>query len=355
MTQRDEALLLMRTCAQRGVCPNPGEAARVLEWLSTEEAAPYLPLLPLFVHGCGGARALTKDVPGAFARLGEVHRRLLAVDVCQRRWLDEFVRSQLPSDTAVILLKGAAFYGTLYPPSAFRAAADIDLLAREEHFETIVSMLAGKGRRIVHHLKRPHSHKTYFEACFDMPGPVPIQVEVHRALTQPHLFTIDHAALFEHSLPHPAYGRENVRIMDPTDNLLHLAVHAVRHAGVAPHNAVDATLILSKWGVERKTLAYRSALWSAGTAVYGLLAGVERLDPGAVGQDLLRYMEPGIFRRALTEATLGAGEPAQGADAPSALRKAFALYLSDSKVGPWRVAADYLTRRVRDILEDEED
>jgi len=349
----DSARPLLETSI-RGTRPSPEQAAATFRWLATPGGYTCVSLLPLFVHACGGARAAAALAPDPFARVADTYRRLLAVDVCQRRWLEGFVRSVLPAGTPLVLLKSAAFQGTLYPEGAFRAAADVDLLVREQDFSATVDLLASQGRHVVHNLKRPHSHRTYFEACFDIPGPVPVQVEIHRALTQPRLFSIDHDALVAASLPHPAYGRDNVRMLDARSALLHLAVHAVRHAAVVPHALVDTALLLARFQVDPAALAQDARRWSATTALHALLDHLNKALPGAVPSAVLRSLDPGWPRRMAGRGLLSSQGLLAASGPPSMLRKALALTLSDAWLGPAHVAADYVARRARDLVESQD-
>jgi hypothetical protein len=257
------------------------------------------PLVPVI---CRGARRL-----GLFDELSEAARddldraRLEAVAraLRQRRWLADTFAELEQHDIVCVLLKGAAFQGYLYADDAPRLGGDIDLLVRSGDFEAACQVLDRRARRAGPRRDRRASHEVGYEVQYLTDGPFAVLVELHRALTIPDVFAIDHEQLFAHSLPHPHYASEAVRMLDPVGALLHLAVHGFRHMRLASHTLLDTHELWNLGQPDPVVLASRADAWGAKGALFLLLRAASDIVGTPVPPELLTAIEPGPIRKSV--------------------------------------------------------
>jgi len=192
----------------------------------------------------------------------------------------------------VILLKGAAFAGTIYPSNAPRVGVDIDILVTEEKFEAACEHLCKSMNPLLLSSERVATHDSLFERVFtpqDDHGPT---VEIHRGLTNPSIFNINEQSLWAASKKHPAYNSELIRILSPEDTLLHLAVHAFRDLDFCTHNILDAHEIWCQWKPDPKILGLNAKHWGAKKVLYYLLANCKTIMGTPVPDTLLQSLQP---------------------------------------------------------------
>ena len=319
--------------------------------LSTLASAPDLvlsQLLPLVLHQVRYSDAWRRLDPGSLKALEELNRALVIHDVVQRQWLENFLKVHLGDRTRLILLKGAAFHGNLYPSDAPRPSADIDVLVEEHNFAAVCDLVEKQGGRLKRAGARPVTSRTLFEAVYRIPGPVSVTFEVHRGLTKPWLFRIDYDGLWERSVGLPGHSSQQVRMLSPEDTLLHLAVHSFLHAAIPVHAVVDAHLVLTSWKVDEDVLVRRANQWGASTLLFTLLRRVDRVFENPAAQRLVPKLAPGWPRRLAANHLLPAR--AFRADAPrTRVRQALSLTLLDSNIRPLAFAAYYAGLRTADL------
>jgi hypothetical protein len=300
---RGDLRLLSRLARSDTIADGPGgivrrDAIAAVERLATSEDVRDQPLVPPI---CRGARraGLWNDL-SELARgvLDRVRLEAVARAFHQRRWLTEVLGDLDRRGIACVLLKGAAFHGTLYPDDSPRLGGDIDLLVRTSDFDLAFEVLGGRARPAGPRRDRRTSHAAGYEQQLMTDGPFAVLVELHRALTIPHVFAIDTDELIERSVPHPAY-EIGARMLDPEDTLLHLAVHAFRHLRLETHALLDAHEAFTIWRPSPTELERRATAWGAGTALYLLLDAARDLVGTPVSRDLLERLDPGAARERL--------------------------------------------------------
>lgn len=250
------------------------------------------PLLPLIYYNTARAGLRSRLSPELTATLKNGTMRLIAQDMANRRWLLRNLEAFEQANIPVILLKGAAFAGTLYPDNTPRLGIDLDLLVTGDCFDDACAILGRTMNPVLLSDKRLATHDTLFERVFTPRDGVTPTVELHRDLTNPSIFHINQQRLWESSRRHPAYNSESVRMLSPEDTLLHLAVHAFRDLDFCNHNILDAHEAWCQWHPDPERLADRAAQWGARKALFYLLATCQAVMGTPVSDTLLDSLKP---------------------------------------------------------------
>jgi hypothetical protein len=151
---------------------------------------------------------------------GERHRQGVRFEVRQIR------RALAGLDVPLILLKGAAYTMAGLPPAPGRLFSDVDILVPKERLAEVEAALMLHGWAANHHDE--YDQRYYREWMHELP---PMQHVIRQSLIDVH-----HAILPETSKarPNPAAlraasravgGDETLRVLAPTDLVLHSAVH----------------------------------------------------------------------------------------------------------------------------------
>ncbi|MCX7942914.1 MAG: nucleotidyltransferase family protein [Deltaproteobacteria bacterium] len=181
--------------------------------------------------------------------LDERYYASLAFDLCQRSWLEDFIKRLLPKDVVIVLIKGSANWGTIYPPSAPRLSSDIDILVRDSDFERIISIMNTLGERLIVDKNRLFTNHVAYEYSYRI-NKTPIAVEVHRRLSYPFVGKVDYQRLFGRSKTYPIYKDKRVRILSPQDRIINIFIHSLKHAHINVHEVVDAYRIIKKYSLD---------------------------------------------------------------------------------------------------------
>ena len=299
---------------------DPGEYTEIVALLGTcrpAELQACRAFLPL-IYAATGRYSLRAQLPPAILQfLREQSLRLIAAEMGHRQWLlthlDRFTERGIP----VILLKGAAFAGTLYADNAPRLGVDLDLLVRKEDFDLACEVLGETMYPVVLAEDRAATHALLFERVFLAKGGLGPTVELHRQLTNPYIFTIDQSSLWAASRRHPRFNSELVRILSPEDSLLHLAVHAGRDLDFSTHNLLDAHEIWCQWQPDPEQLGQRAAAWGGRTVLWFLLTKGREIMATPVPERFLDSLRPGRIREVLNRRILS-GLAAKGERRPAA-------------------------------------
>lgn len=289
----------------------PGDAEQTAIDLLGPRRSLFLRLVPRITRTLARAGALESIPDRLAADLHRLSQSLVAHDLHQQQWLRRFLTERRPGDIPVILLKGTAFSGALYPSDAPRLSQDIDLLVKPEQFHRMCEILAAEGEPLKVDTGRRYTWSRLFEAVFRIPGALPLLVEVHRDLTRAHQFRIDRHGLWERSDQSPEYQDPAVRQLSPEDTLLHLAVHEFRHGVPQPHSYLDAWSVLNRWTPDLGRVVQLARRWGCSTILYSLLRRVaflfepEGFEPGGSLRDdldgVLQALEPSGIKKAVLD------------------------------------------------------
>lgn len=294
------------TCAENDE-ESAEEHSQILTALNSyaHSASPQInAILPLVFHksATSGLRDLLH--PETLKILRNRTFRLIANELAQRQCLINIINLFEKHDIPIILLKGAAFAGSLYPVNTPRLGVDIDLLVTTKQFDQACTLLSETMSPILLDAKRIATHEALFERVFvpkDKASPV---VEIHRDLTNPFIFNIEENFLWQTSTKHPAFGSNLVRILSPEYTLLHLAVHAFRDLNFCNHNLLDAHEVWCQWKPDEKNLEEQASRWGAKKVLYCLLANCRSVMGTTVSEKLLKSLKPARINELLLKRLL---------------------------------------------------
>lgn len=262
------------------------------------------PLAPLIYSNLSEHNLIDKIQPEVKALLRQLSMSLIAVDILNQQWLTKTFSLLNKHAISVVLLKGTAFSRNLYPVHAPRIGVDLDLLVTGDTFETACELIGNIMQAVVQSNERIATHDTLFERVFQpKQGGMPT-VEIHRGLTNPHIFSIDEQNLWAGSRKHPAYNSDLIRILSPEDTLLHLAVHAFRDLNFCNHNLLDTHEIWCQWKPDPDSLLERAKRWGAKQVLYYLLENSRIVMNTPIPETLLTSLQPKRLNNAINKKIL---------------------------------------------------
>lgn len=266
-----------------------------------------------------------------------------------RHWLTGFGKQLAESGLEAILLKSSAFNGWLYPENAPRGAVDIDLWVPAESFDACCKLMTATHRPVLLDEARRATHEQLFERVFEPLAQNGPTVEIHRGLTNPHLYRIDAHALLAASRPHPGYANPALRIMSPIHNLLNLALHAARDRDFAGYGLVDAHELWCQTDPPTEQLIAETRNWQCAGAVFLLLRNAAEHLRTPLSTTLLDALRPAGWRLSMASRTcrLTADAPRPPGERLAQLGANFAL--TDRMGNAMRFQWDYLRMRLADL------
>lgn len=263
-----------------------------LEPLAFNFQPAFRSLLPLIYRKAVKTGAFSQLSPEAQSQLEKKALRFIAIDLANKHWLasqlPKFAKEEIP----IILLKGAAFSNNLYPDNFPRIGNDIDFLVRENDFQKACTLMEETMRSILLDSKRIATHETLFERVFTPRKVFGPTVEIHRGLTNPHIFNIDLQGMWKRSRRHPTHNSELVRILSAEDTLLHLAVHAFRDLDFCNHNLLDAHEVWLQLNPNQGNLIENAKEWGAQKVLYYLLSNCKTIMGTPIPKDFLDRIAP---------------------------------------------------------------
>lgn len=317
-----------------------------------ESALPIQSLLPLIFHN-----AIKHNLPEALSpRTQNTIKQgalvMVAREMAYQNWLSTHIELFSQENIPIILLKGAAFSNDIYTPEAPRPGVDVDFLVREADFDKVCGVLEGTMEPVLLDENRAATHQMLFERMFkpaDKPFPV---VEVHRGLTNPYIFSIDEAKLWQASQPHPAHGSEYVRILSPEDTLLHLATHAFRDLDFCTHSLLDVYKLYRQKPIDPELLLHRARQWGACNVLYCLLYNARTIMDAPVADELLQSLNPGERKLKRFKTILQSKALAQKEKSPEYRRLQIKaqLVFPDRISNALRFQAHYGLTRLKDLV-----
>jgi hypothetical protein len=191
-----------------------------------------------------------------------------------------------------VVIKGPVLAELVYPRADLRAYADLDLVVAPESFGRAIDALRASGGKLIDPYVRPSVDGP---GQLRMSAPGGTLVELHWDLVNDarvrHSLGVSTFDVLERAGPASLAGT-NVRIPEPTDTLLHLAVHA----GLAGASRLiwlkDVEQAARRLGHDWSDVVGRAQRWKAGDLVAVVLrrsrATLDAPVPNAVTQALVR-------------------------------------------------------------------
>jgi hypothetical protein len=269
----------------------------------------------------------------------------------QQQWLGEALTLLGKNGIRVLLLKAAAFNGDIYPPETPRIGSDLDILVLPGDY--------ARARELLTTLFQPEpipeneqaTAEALWETSFALPQKLPCTLDLHRAIGSSLLFPVETEALFERSIPHPAWPQAFVRLPCPEDQLIHLATHSARDLSVMNHNLLDAHETWVNTDPDRQLLRQLAGASDARNALFLLLKTCKETLDTPVPESLLEELPASRFRASLAGRLFDRGLVYKRAEKSAAykLRQALGYMLITDNVGNFRrYAANSLKLRKKD-------
>lgn len=188
------------------------------------------------------------DLPTPIAQAFENdYRSSLMVWLLREASLRSLLGTFNSCDIPLIFLKGAYLGEAVYQDPALRPMCDIDLLIREEHFETAVELLAGLGYAV-------ESGALYASNIMLQPA-LPLTrrgrfldtVDLHRALLSMDYYRFPSSIVWDQAVEISLWSHR-VLFLTPELNFTHLAMHNLNHGGLL-RDWLDLALLLCRVGL----------------------------------------------------------------------------------------------------------
>jgi hypothetical protein len=217
----------------------------------------------------------------------------------KKNMLERTVEEFTKKDISIILLKGMAFNDYLYSTNSPRLSSDIDILVRPKDKGDAKNILA-KFMSLHTSIKKAKFDSLY-EDTFVSKNPNQPHIDLHYHLVHPTLFPIESDILWAHSIIHPAYNNEKVRMLSPEHNLIHLALHCLKDLSFINYSLFDALLIINKNQVDIGMAFEIAKKWNASHILYFLLTNLNSTFGERVNSKDLVYQAPNFVSRKIGE------------------------------------------------------
>lgn len=185
----------------------------------------------------------------------------LAIQVRQQHWLKQCIKLLIQHQIPAILLKNAANTGFLYSMPASRLSQDLDILVHPtDYLKTIqcLEVLAASKFEV------PGAFALAFrnhEVQIPIATPIRFSIEVHRHMVPKNIFRIDEDRIWSHSVVHPLWENQLVRMLSPEDWILHSAIHGFMHVEFEPHNLLDVYKLTKVCKLNWSQIVDRAEKW----------------------------------------------------------------------------------------------
>lgn len=218
----------------------------------------------------------------------------IVTELAKKQQLNNIIEKLAEHNIPLILLKGAAFAGVLYSPQAPRTSNDLDILIKKEHWNQAVLAI----KEIMDYKQK--SGEVFDDLCeisFQPKSKSGAALDLHMSLSYPFLFTIDEYSLWKHSIPHPSYHNENVRILSPEQALVHQAIHAFVDLNFSKYNIVDSHEIISQLNTDIDIAIEISKEWGATNPLYVLLKNCVVIMATELESDLKKVIKENLLKQ----------------------------------------------------------
>jgi hypothetical protein len=265
--------LSVQTCVEQSHQTIDARMVAKLERLLNTNHTELTPLIPLIYKKIKGQEQNTPLSEKLIAKMKYIAHQAIAVDMENQQVLSNVFNEFAKNDIKVILLKSAAFSGTIYSSAAPRIGVDLDILIQQQDIQKAFAVISQIASPKEVPTQRAHSHHTSFEHSFILKPQenTEVIIELHTGFFHQGLFSEIPHAFWHQSVPHPAYTHDNVRMLCPEHNLIHLAIHAFGNLSYTHHNVLDAHELISQNEINWPLLYECASTMRSRKALYALL------------------------------------------------------------------------------------
>ncbi|MBN1879715.1 nucleotidyltransferase family protein [bacterium] len=193
---------------------------------------------------------------------------LLAIQVRQRYWLERLAGIVKNAQLPVILLKGAAATGTIYDQRYVRVSQDIDLFVHKRDSKELVRIINQIAAPRPQNRHRVFSERYSHEHNFPIDTGMPFNIEPHIDLNPRYSFKVDNDDLWRHSMEHPLFNSQYIRILSDEHTLVYMATHSFFHLEFEPHHLVDAIRLIIRRVPDLHTAFAYSKSWGCSAILH---------------------------------------------------------------------------------------
>lgn len=201
-------------------------------------------LIPLLNDKAYKLKIFEKLEPNIQQLLSNKAKQGIVTELAKEQQLSLIITAFAEHNIPIILLKGAAFSGVLYTRKAPRISDDLDILVKKKDWKQASLLL----HKIMDYKEKKHPDVfgDLYELCFIPKKGIGIPVDLHNALVNPSLFSINEKELWGGSIKHLSFNNELVRMLSAEYAIIHQALHAYKDMDFAKYNLVDTYEILTQ-------------------------------------------------------------------------------------------------------------
>jgi len=330
---------------------NLQKISEALEIILKDHQPSFRHLAPIIYKHFKKCSELKGIASSDFPKLAEIYYSQVAVNLVYENWLNDFIKNSLPGGITIILLKGAAFKGTIYAHDMPRASSDLDMLVKPGDFHTMCDALAAIGREKTRDPARKITNAVIHERSFVIDGAVPIAIDLHHKITQPYIFDINYKDIRESSAPHPSYRSENVRVFATEDAILHQALHSYYDSYYSPQSIIDTFFLIKNGHPDFSRLISLAKSRGVGILLYSLLRQIVFYLGDVFDTKILEELKPDKARLLLLDRLFPCSfEASSKTITKSKTHQIAALGLLTKAGGPFLFGAYYLQTRLADKI-----
>ena len=226
MSGPDRVLVALILRAFPFSAPPPMPQTQAAQWDALVERARYHGLIPLL---CAALDAQPNDtLPAAMPEmLQDTYRGSVLANAKKYYELDTLLDLTRAANLPLVMLKDAALAKWLYPDPGLRPFGDADVLLHQNDVPRLQTLLQARGDRASGELAAGFRDAYYSEMAFTQSVPPHLALDVHWHLFVPVYFRarMDSRWFWTHTQPY-AQGGTRLTLLNPTAQLVHLAVHA---------------------------------------------------------------------------------------------------------------------------------
>ena len=204
----------------------------------------------------------TTDLPiseAQKAKFNAIKMAIIATNLKQQAFIRSIAREFELHSITVVLLKSSGLNGYLYPHQRCRGNSDIDLLIRSNEQDKLEQILEKVA--YLHNKSDSQPFDGLYEQTWISKQDPTLFIDVHSDLTNPKLFSICNADIFELSTEHPQFNTPAIRVMGPEHNFIHAALHIFGDGYLPHHSLLDAANILNKLKMNSQNLKAICNAW----------------------------------------------------------------------------------------------
>ena len=289
--------------------------------------------------------------PSVQVFLSAAHKSQAALQLAYNSQLESVLRLCVSEQIPIVLLKGAALNGTVYPPHTFRAANDIDIWIDAGHWVRAEAIF----RQHMKYQSKPDTHVfgDLYELTFVPKNGPAFEVDLHKHLTHPQLFSVNYHDLFAARQPHLHYDERFVSILSPECSIIHQAIHAYNDMDFLKYNLCDTYMLITKNSIDWHLLVKTSKHFSVSHIVFILLTNVTNIFGLNIPEFVLQQLSPNLIQRKAGAYLLNSkhGNIANGKTLNYRLHQVASQYVfTHSVIKPLKFQMLYLYKRLTKIL-----